>query len=580
MKLLDPLQAILAQALKDLVDDPAPYAAMVKPTQDPKFGDYQVNCAMSLAKVLKQKPRDLAEQIVKNLDLGDMLEPPEIAGPGFINFRLKNEWLAEQLQQVAADDRLGVAAPEAPKTYVIDYSSPNVAKPMHVGHLRSSIIGDAIARLLRFLGHKVVSDNHLGDWGKQFGILLYGYKNFRDEAALKEDPVAEMLRIYKHVTALIEESPEVDEAARQEVVKLHEGDPENVDLWKQFMPWCYDEIDQIYQRLDIHFDVTLGESFYHDKLADVVKDLTDKKILEESDGALVVPPRKEDPSPFIVQKSDGAYTYATTDLATIKYRIEEWDPHAILYVVDFRQAQHFNQLFDAARRWGYDQVRLEHVSFGAMLGKDKKPLKTREGDNVQLKDLLDQAIEEAEKVYRKNQAERPEEREALPPEEMAHVFEVVGLGAVKYADLTQNRTTDYVFDWEKMMAMEGNTATYMQYAYARNRSIFRKGEEDPQSFREQPPDAIVETAEEHALALQLLRFQDAIEAAAEDLKPNLISGYLWDLAKAYSSFFANCPVLKAETPELRKSRLLLCDLTGRVLKQALKLLGIETVERM
>lgn len=575
------LQQLFAKALQNLVEDPSPYAAMVRPAQDPKFGDYQANCAMSLAKKLKQKPRDIAQKIVDNLDLGDMLEPPEIAGPGFINLRLKTDWLAQQIQSMGADERLGVETPTQPKTYVIDYSSPNVAKPMHVGHLRSSIIGDALARTLRFLGHRVISDNHLGDWGKQFGILLYGYKNFRDDAAFEADPVAELLRIYKHVNGMISEgNQEIDEACRHETAKLHNGDEENVELWKRYMPSCYEEIDQIYQRLDIHFDYTLGESFYHDKLADVVADLQAKGIIEESDGALVVPPRNEDPSPLIVRKSDGAYTYATTDLATIKYRVDEWSPDALLYVVDFRQAQHFDQLFYTARRWGYTNLQMEHIQFGAMLAKSGKPIKTREGDSTQLKDLLEEAKQHAKEVHTKLQQERPEEREHIPGAELEQIYEVIGQGAVKYADLCQNRTTDYKFDVEKMMATDGNTATYMQYAYARNRSIFRKGDEDAETYRKNPPLPSLAQPEERNLAAQLIRFQDAITSAGEDLKPNLITAYLWDVAKAYSTFFNNCPVLKAETPQLRKERLLLCDLTARVIQQALQLLGIKTVERM
>ncbi|HZT80532.1 MAG TPA: arginine--tRNA ligase, partial [Gemmataceae bacterium] len=482
-----------------------------------------------------------------------------------------------------------------PKTFVIDYSSPNVAKPMHVGHLRSTIIGDALARLLRFLGHRVIADNHLGDWGTQFGMLLYGYKHFRDEAALKADPVREMARLYvlvremtkaageeeedekesaksKYTEAERESARKVLEACRQETAKLHAGDPENVRLWQQFMPWCREDIERIYQRLGVRFDYTHGESFYNPMLPGVVEDLLRKGIAEESKGAIVVFFGENEP-PALVRKSDGAFTYMTSDLATIRHRMETWQPDAILYAVDFRQGLHFKQLFEIARRWGYDKVALEHVSFGSVLGKDGKPIKTREGGAVELGSLLDEAVARARQVVDENSPE-------LPESDREKVAEVVGVGAVKYADLSQNRTSDYKFDWDKMLAMDGNTAAYMQYAYARNRSIFRKGNEDPVRFRTQPPLPILETPEERALALQMLRFEDALNSASAEYKPNFITAYLWDLAKAYSVFNTNCRVLQAETPQLRQSRLLLCDLTARVIQRGLDLLGIRTVERM
>ncbi|MFN4258961.1 MAG: arginine--tRNA ligase [Gemmataceae bacterium] len=584
MNLLQLLKDQFQSALADWVADPAPYVAMVKPAQDPRFGDYQANCAMALAKVLGQKPRDIAQQIIGRLLLGDMLEPPEIAGPGFINLRFRDDWLARQLQASAADDRLGIPLTPAPRTIVIDYSSPNVAKPMHVGHLRSTIIGDALARLLRFLGHKVITDNHLGDWGTQFGMLLYGYKHFRDEAALRSDPVREMVRLYVHVRQLMDVQDEdeetaanpVAEAARHETAKLHAGDAENVRLWQMFMPWCLAEIDKVYQRLDVHFDHTHGESFYNPMLADVVDDLLKKKIAEPSAGAIVIFFGEGQP-PALIRKKDGAFTYTTSDLATIRYRMQEWHADAILYVVDFRQSLHFKNLFAAARRWGYDNVELEHISFGSVLGPDRRPIKTREGGAVELEHLLNEAVEHARKVY---EANRQEGDPILPEEEKQAIAEAVGIGAVKYADLSQNRESDYVFNWDKMLATDGNTATYMQYAYARNRSIFRKGNEQPERFRTAPPLPIIRQPQERALALQLLRLSEALDDAARDYRPNAITSYLWDLAKSYSGFFQNCPVLKAETPPLRDSRLLLCDLTARTIQQGLRLLGIRTLERM
>jgi arginyl-tRNA synthetase len=590
MNIQQQLQVRLGQALTGLVPDTAPYVAMLKPAQDARFGDYQANCAMSLAKVLGNPPRAIAQQIADRLPVDDLLEKPEIAGPGFINLRLRNDWLARQLQTMAADARLGVAKVAKPRTYVIDFSSPNVAKPMHVGHLRSTIIGDALTQLFRFLGHTVITDNHLGDWGTQFGTILYGYKHYLDAAAFKANPTAELARLYLHVRGLFKKPAEddkadgddpVQEASRQETAKLHAGDPENLRLWKTFMPLCKELIDQVYRRLGVSFDYYYGESFYNPMLADVVSDLQKRGIAKESEGAIVVWHGENEP-PSLIRKRDGAFTYTTTDLATIRYRVEHFRAEVLLYVVDFRQHLHFKHLFEIARKRGH-QVELEHVQFGTVMGQDHKPFKTREGGIVGLDKLLDEAVAHAERVYktgRQEAAERGQEVPELAADELQRIYEVVGYGAVKYADLSQNRTTDYVFEWDKMMATDGNTATYMQYAYARNRSIFHKGEIDETPFRTKPPLPTLEHPTERALAMQLLRFEEALIAAAADYRPSQITSYLWDLAKSYSGFFQNCPVLKAETPQLRQSRLLLCDLTARVIQCGLGLLGIRTVERM
>jgi arginyl-tRNA synthetase len=601
MNLLEQVQQPFRVALSQLVDDPEPYVAMVRAAQDARFGDYQANCAMSLAKVLGKQPRAIAQEIVQRLPAGDLLEPPEVAGPGFINVRLRPNWLAAQVQRMARDERLGVAPANPPRTYVVDYSSPNVAKPMHVGHLRSTIIGDALARLFRFLGHRVITDNHLGDWGTQFGMLLYGYKHFRNDDALQTDPVREMARLYKEVRQRIDpaekeedgkpvkcteeqlvESRTMLRVVREETAKLHAGDRKNLELWREFKPWCREEIDRIYRRLNVYFDHTFGESDYNDMLPAVVQGLEETGLAQASEGAVVVFFGEGEP-PALVRKRDGAFTYTTTDLATIRYRMEHWQPDVVLYVVDARQALHFRNLFAIARRWGYEQVRLEHVPFGMVLGEDKRPLKTREGENVSLESLLDEAVAEGGRRYEQTRRERQERGEEVPelsPAERAQIAEVVGIGAVKYADLSQNRTSDYVFSWDKMLATEGNTSTYMQYAYARVRSILRKGDVDSSLFRQQPPMPVFEKPEERALALQLLRFGDAQEAAAAEYKLNAITAYLWDVAKAYSQFYNECPVLKAPTPELRQSRLLLCDLTARVIQKGLDLLGIQTVDRM
>jgi arginyl-tRNA synthetase len=588
MNLLFHLQQRLTLALGQFVAEPAVYAAMLRPAQDPRFGDYQANCAMPLSKVLGKKPRDLAMEIARHLDC-EGLETPEIAGPGFINLRFRKDWLAEQTRHVALGESLGIEPAAKPLTLIIDFSSPNVAKPMHVGHLRSTIIGDALAKLHRALGHRVITDNHLGDWGTQIGMLLYGYKNYRDEAALKADPIRELSRLYVLVRRQMKESEDAEEstsdpiaeAARLETAKLHAGDPENTRLWQMMMPWCLEEIDRIYRRLGVHFDHCFGESYYNNMLPDVVADLLAKGIAQESQGAVAIFDEEEPPA--LIRKKDGAFTYTTTDLATVQYRVKTWNPDAILYVVDARQALHFQNLFTACRRWGYDRVRLEHVSFGSVLGADRRPIKTREGGSVELDALLDEAVERAAQIYQSSRAERRERGEDVPllaEAEQRRIAEVVGIGAVKYADLSQNRASDYVFSWDKMLAMDGNTATYMQYAYARIQSIFRKGGLDEAALSQDPPRPVLEGSYERALSLQILRLPEVLQAAAAEYKPNLLTGYLWDLSKSYSSFYQNCPVLKADSPEERASRLLLCNLAARTIRKSLAILGIQTVERM
>lgn len=605
MNLLSHVRSLFAPALEALVPDRAALPALlnaIKPAADAKNGDYQANCAMALAKQLNQKPLDVAKAIIAKLPANDVIEEPTVAGPGFINIRLKTEFLARALRDIATDDRLGVEPAAKPRTFVIDLSGPNVAKPLHVGHLRSTIIGDALARILRFLGHTVVTDNHLGDWGTQFGILLYGFKNHLDRAAFDADPVRELARLYVTIRKQFkkdddeEDGPTDDplkKACQEETAKLHAGDPENVALWKQFMPACLEMLRPIYERLDVKIDHALGESFYNPMLPGVVDDMLAKGIAFESKGAVVIPnakgivpqseeeQKKEEP-PAIVRKRDGAFTYTTTDLATIKHRVETWKPDAMLYVVGAPQALHFKTLFAQAKRWGYS-CETEHVQFGSMLGKDRKKFATSKGGTIELMDLLDDAAKcgltgyeesvedrraHGHKVYEASDAEKRE------------IAEVVGVGAVKYADLSQHRTTDYVFDLDKMTATVGNTATYMQYAYARCRNIFREGDVDEAAFRANLPAFVVSHDTERALALQLLRFPEAVDAAAAEYIPHLLTGYLWDLSKGFSSFYDSCKVLKAETPELRASRLLLVDLVGRTIKQALHLLGIRVVERM
>jgi len=618
MNLIAQLKAIFQPALAKVSPDPAKvaeYVGMIRPAQNPDHGDYQANMAMPLAKAVSKKPPEVAAEIVKQLVTADVLEPPQVAGPGFINLRFKNDWLAKHVRAMAADERLGVARVEKPRTFVIDYSSPNVAKPLHVGHIRSTIIGDALTRLLRFLGHTVITDNHLGDWGTQFGMLIYGYRHFLDREAYRKGPLRELARVYVEVRhkiaaeaaglniarhVLPEEDledariPTVDEC-RQETAKLHAGDPANVALWQEFMPHCLAALHAVYARLGVlPFNHEHGESFYQPMLAAVVEDMLAKNIAFESQGAVVIPnaagniPKetgkalKEDPA-AILRKRDGAFTYTTSDLATVKYRIDKHRPDAMLYVVDFRQALHFKTFFAQARRWGYSDVDLQHISFGSVLGKDGKPLQTRAGTATELLPLLDDAIDLGLEKYRQSYEDRKAHGHDVPDlsdAEIRDIAEAIGTGALKYADLSQNRNSDYKYDPDKMLATDGNTATYMQYAYARCRAIFRKGQVDEARFRTNPPAVVITHPAERALCLQLIRFEDALQTAANEYLPHYVTGYLWDLAKAMSVFYENCPVLQATTPELRDSRLLLIDLCGRVIRQALDLLGIGTVERM
>ncbi len=572
MNVLDLLKARFGTALPEGADRSA-FSAAVRPATDPKFGDYQANGCMGLAKATGKKPRDLAAEIAGAVDLAPIAGPPEIAGPGFLNIRLQDDWIAGALGELLNDDRLGLVAPEKPKTIVVDFSSPNVAKPMHVGHLRSTVIGDSLARILTAAGHRVIRDNHLGDWGSQFGMILWGWKNARDEEAFATDPVGELARLYRMVNTRISQGEkDVEEAARQETARLHAGDPENRALWDRFMPHCLGALRRMYDRMGVTFDAWLGESFYDSRLAPVVEDLQKKGLAVESEGATVVFVEGIK-APFLVRKSDGAFTYATTDLATIQYRMETWKPDQMLYVVDSRQADHFKLLFSVARKWGYDSVDLQHIAFGTIMGADRRPFKTRDGDVVGLESLLDESAAEAYKVVQENSPD-------LDPDEQRRVAVVVGMGAIKYADLCQNRVSDYVFDWQKMMAKNGNTGTYLQYAYARTQSIFRRGNVDPRSIREARPVILLTHPAERALGVKLLRLPEVIELASEDLKPNILTDHLFELAQTFSTFFEECPVLKAESPERRDSRLALCELTGRTLKLGAGLLGIDVVDRM
>ncbi|MDO4583721.1 MAG: arginine--tRNA ligase [Planctomycetia bacterium] len=572
--ILQRLETFFQPVLSRYTSEPEKFLGMLSRCADPKFGDYQANFAMALGKSLGKKPRELAEEMAaavrENPAAVEMLEKVEVAGPGFLNLSLRGEWIQRQLENARRDDRLGIPAVSEPKTVILDYSSPNVAKPMHVGHIRSTVIGNALYRILKFLGHRVIGDNHLGDWGTQFGMIIYGWKHFRDEAAFEKEPILELTRLYRLAREKMDADAEIADACRRETERLHAGDAENRALWEKFMPYCLEEIDRAYRRLDVTFDETLGESFYNDRLPQVVKTLREKGLATESNGAVCVFLEGRE-TPMIVQKSDGAYLYATTDLATLQYRMEKYQPDAILYVVDHRQSEHFEMLFAVARLLGMENVELRHVRFGTVLGEDRRPFKTRSGDTVGLEGLLDEAVERAKKVLLEN-----EERN-IPEELWEETSQKIGIAALKYADLSQNRDSDYIFSYDKMLAMNGNTATYMQYAYARVRSIFTRCGQNPSELS---GEIQLTHPAERALAMELLRFGEALEGSVKDYRPNFLSAYLYEVANRYSSFFENCPVLRAENEAIRTSRLLLCDLTARTIRLGLELLGIQVVEKM
>lgn len=657
MSVLQEIKSRFASTLATLSDDPDRLLDMIRPAQDTKFGDFQVNCAMPLQKVLGKPPREIAQQLIDSVDLSDICSGIEIAGPGFINLTVADDRIKNGLNQAVADDRLGVAQAPEPQTIIIDYSSPNVAKPMHVGHIRSTVIGDALNQILRFAGHNVIGDNHLGDWGTQFGMIIYGYKSFLKPEAYQEQPVAELGRLYKRVRKLMDyhdaknnlpklqqalvtqkqsleqllavpvpddkagvkaakkeaaafkakieegeekhksitqlitevesdealksdadQHPDVSQGVLKETAKLHSGDEENQKLWHEFLPHCREDIARIYDRLDIKFDYELGESFYHDMLPGVVESLKSKGLCKESDGALCVFLDNYE-TPMIVQKKDGAFLYSSTDLATIQYREDKWKPDVVLYVVDFRQHEHFAKLFDVARAWKNLDTEFVHVSFGTVLGEDGKPYKTRAGDTVGLEGLLDEAVYRAFQVVSELDDGKKGGQE-LDDDERRKISEVVGIGALKYADLSQNRASDYKFSYDKMVALKGNTATYLQYSYARVQGIFRKENTNSETIRNNPCPFEFEKPIERSLALQLLMFEEAINDVRAEYKPNLLANYLYETTDIFFKFYDQCPVKGASSDSIRASRLQLCDLVARTIKQGLALLGIGVVEKM
>lgn len=574
------LQAALAAAFGPELATTDP---ILVPTQNPKFGDYQANVAMSLAKPLKQKPREIAAQIVGQLNVSDLCEPPEIAGPGFINLKLTTDYLEAQLKAMQKSDRLSVEAVKQPQKVIVDFSSPNIAKEMHVGHLRSTIIGDSLARTLEFLGHDVLRLNHVGDWGTQFGMLITHLRKVCPEALTASEAVdlGDLVVFYKEAKQRFDQDEAFKAASREAVVELQSGGEEALRAWQILCEQSRREFQKIYDRLNIKI-TERGESFYNPLLPDVVKDLKSLELLETDQGAEVVfltgfTNKQGDPQPLIIQKSNGGYNYATTDLAAICYRIQRDEADRIIYVTDAGQANHFMQIFQVARRAGWlpDTVEVVHVPFGLVQGEDGKKFKTRSGETIRLKDLLDEAVKRARQDI--EQRIRAEDRHESP-EFIQQVAEKVGIGAVKYADLSQNRTSDYIFSFDKMLALQGNTAPYMLYAYVRVQGISRKGGID---FAQLGADApvLLQDETEFAIAKHLLQFDETLAAVEQELLPNRLCQYLFELSQKYNQFYDRCSVLQVEEPQ-RTSRLILCDLTARTLKLGLSLLGIEVLERM
>ncbi|WNN54131.1 arginine--tRNA ligase [Hafnia alvei] len=556
---------------------PANSEALVRQSAKAQFGDYQANGVMGAAKILGIAPRQLAEQVLTHLELDGIANKVEIAGPGFINIFLDPAWLAKQVEAALADERLGVA-PVKPQTIVVDYSAPNVAKEMHVGHLRSTIIGDASVRTLEFLGHNVIRANHVGDWGTQFGMLIAYLEKMQNEHANEMD-LSDLEAFYREAKKHYDEDAAFAERARAYVVKLQGGDEYCREMWRKLVDITMSQNQKNYQRLNVTLtkDDVMGESLYNSMLPGIVADLKAKGLAVESEGATVVfldeyKNKDGEPMGVIIQKKDGGYLYTTTDIACAKYRYETLGADRVLYYIDSRQHQHLMQAWTIVRKAGYvpDSVSLEHHMFGMMLGKDGKPFKTRSGGTIKLSDLLDEAVERAGKLI-------AEKNPDLSSEELAKLVDVVGIGAVKYADLSKSRTTDYIFDWDNMLAFEGNTAPYMQYAYTRVSSVFKRAGIDEKSLT---GDIVLTEDREKALAARLIQFEETITQVAREGTPHVMCIYLYDLAGLFSSFYEACPILTAESEEQRNSRLKLAALTARTLKTGLNTLGIETVERM
>ena len=575
------IQSILSEKIKQAMiaaGADAQCEALVRQSGKVQFGDYQANGIMPAAKKLGLNPREFAQSVLDKAELQDIAEKTEIAGPGFINIFLKDTWLADNINRAVQDPKLGVHNPEK-QTVVVDYSSPNVAKEMHVGHLRSTIIGDAVVRTLEFLGNHVIRANHVGDWGTQFGMLIAYLEKMENEHA-SEMELSDLEAFYRAAKKHYDEDPVFAEKARNYVVKLQSGDEYCRTMWQKLVKITMQQNQHNYDRLNVTLtdkDV-MGESLYNPMLPGIVEDLKKQGLAVEDDGALVVyldefKNKDGDPMGVIVQKKDGGFLYTTTDIAAAKYRYETLKAHRALVFSDTRQSQHMQQAWLITRKASYvpDSFQLEHKNFGMMLGKDGKPFKTRSGDTVKLADLLDEAIERAGVLISQKST-------ALSEQEKADVIEAVGIGSVKYADLSKNRTTDYVFDWDNMLSFEGNTAPYMQYAYTRIRSIFNRSQ-IALSEVEQAQLSIT-NEKERALAIKLLQFEEAVQVVGKEGTPHVLCAYLYELAGVFSSFYEHCPILNNDDHQVKLSRLKLALLTERTLKQGLDLLGIKTVEKM
>lgn len=581
--LTDRLQSAFSAAGISL---PEGFAVSVELASDTRFGDYQSNAAMILAKQLKTNPRALAEQIKAAFDAGDLCSEVSIAGPGFLNFRISPAALSSKLKAVVNGENCDVVQVAAPKTVVIDFSAPNIAKPMHVGHIRSTFIGDCLARVARFVGHKVITDNHVGDWGTQFGMIIHGWKTLLNHEELKKHPIQELVRTYKLINTAAKADEAVLTVCKNELVKLQQGDEENLGIWKECVRLTMEQLEEVYGTLNVEFDHYLGESFYNDALAPLVADLLSRGIAVLSEGAAVIfsdgtAAVEDDPFmtrdrdtkewvqlPLIIQKGDGGFLYGTTDLATINYRVQEWKADEIWYVVGAPQQLHFRQVFAAAARMGHT-TKMTHIAFGSILGPDGKMFKTRSGETVGLLEVIEEAIERA-------RAAADEKDQELSDAEKDEVARIIGGGSVKYAELSQNRLTDYKFSWDKMLSLQGNTAPYLINAYVRTRSIFRKLEGSEVTLTE---DVVLTEPAEIALAMKLAQFAEAAHDVLVDHRPNTLANYLYELASAYHAFFEACHVLNSEGT-VRNTRLTLCSATSRVLKTGLGLLGIQTTERM
>lgn len=553
--------------------------ALIAPGKKAGFGDYQANCAMGAAKQMGKNPRELASQIVAVLDLKGIANKVEIAGPGFINIDLDPKWLGENLAKAQLDNRLDIPQINSPQTVVIDYSGPNLAKEMHVGHLRSTIIGDALARLLEFQGHKVIRQNHVGDWGTQFGMLI---AELEEQLAQNENlNLRDLQSFYKQAKKHFDDDEAFKQKSRDYVVKLQSGDPKMLDLWQKFKVLSLEHSKEIYQKLNVTLqdsDVR-GESFYNDDLGPLVQELQDMGLAVESNDAVVVflpeIPGKEqgEPSAAIVRKQGGGYLYATTDLAAIRYRTKILKADRIMYFIDARQSMHMKQVFLISQKAKFadESVLLEHLAFGVVLDENGEPLKSRDGDAVKLADLLEEAVERANTLVKEKNPE-------LNDDEIAEISRKVGIGSVKYADLSKTRTNDYIFNWDSMLSFEGNTAPYLQYAYTRVQSIFRKANIKPESIS---APILIETEQEKLLAIKLLQFSETLDQVAREAMPHVLSNYLYDLASLYMTFYEACPILKDGVAEnIRDSRLRLCHLVAKTIKKGLELLGIEVMERM